>query len=144
MPTNEERRIVAARLRRFKSDDVSSYSEYLEKLYEIIGINGCEETGDRLADLIEPEPRNCATCPEIDNNDSFIFHLLQAERFDNTRAERTCTFSKHEKISYPYPTCSACGYVADWHECEPYGYSGYKYEKNYCPNCGSRVINNGE
>lgn len=58
--------------------------------------------------------------------------------------ERTCTFSKHEKICDNYPTCSACGYEADWHECEPYGYSGFEYEKNYCPNCGSMVINNGE
>lgn len=55
---------------------------------------------------------------------------------------RMCTFNKHEKISDNYPTCSACGYEADWHECEPYGYSGYEYKKNYCPNCGARVINN--
>ena len=66
MITSEERREIAARLRQFKSDDVSSYSEYLEKLDEIIGINGYGETGERLADLIEPEE---FTCRKIRKND---------------------------------------------------------------------------
>ena len=61
MPTNEERRRIAARLRRFNSDEVSSYSEYLEKLDEIIGTNDYDETGNRIAALIEPEPINGET-----------------------------------------------------------------------------------
>lgn len=61
MTTNEDRRIIAVRLRRFKSDDVSSYSKHLKKLDETIGIYGCEETGERLAYFIKPEPINGET-----------------------------------------------------------------------------------
>lgn len=60
MPTNDERREVAARLRKFESDSVGSYSEFCEKLDEVIGCGERQWTCDRLADLIEPEPeRTC-------------------------------------------------------------------------------------
>lgn len=54
--------------------------------------------------------------------------------------ERTCTFSKREKIGDPYPTCSACGYETDWHECEWYMDDTFVYEKPFCPNCGAKVV----
>lgn len=71
MPTNEERKGIAARLRRFNSDEVSSYSEYLEKLDEIIGTNDYDETGNRIATLIEPEPER--TC----RNERGYWHLFE-------------------------------------------------------------------
>lgn len=58
----------------------------------------------------------------------------------NTRAERTCTFSKRKDDKDPYPTCSACGYVTDWHECVWYFDNSFEYENNYCPNCGAKVV----
>lgn len=85
MITNEERREVAARLRRFESDEVSSCSEYLEKLDEIIGINGCEETGSRLADLIEPEHYYNGHVVEVDGQryvpERFCKIIFKEERF---------------------------------------------------------------
>lgn len=136
MPTNEERRIVAARLR-----ELAPGSDWPDMVAESCGLNPREmsnslheftgELCDRLADLIEPEPRNCATCPEIDNNDSFIFHLLQAERFENTRAERMCKaiFIGTHRGYEPRLYCSECA-------TELFG--------KYCPECGAKVVGNVE
>ena len=64
MITNEERRQVVAKLRQFKTSDTSSPWDYLEKLDEIIDCDyGCKETGERLADLIEPADRTCELEP---------------------------------------------------------------------------------
>ena len=74
--------------------------------------------------------------------DSFVSFTTEAEAVEawNTRAERTCTFSKCEKSGDPYPTCSACGYETDLHECEWYMDDAFEYEKKFCPNCGARVM----
>lgn len=85
MPTNEERKQIAARLRHFNSGDVSSCFEYIEKLDEIIGISGCEETGDRLADLIEPKPERTCHVVEVDGQryvpERFCNIIFKEERF---------------------------------------------------------------
>lgn len=72
---------------------------------------------------------------------AFIEDLLELNGYIK---DRTCTFSKHEKAGDPYPTCSACGYETDWHECEWYFDDTFEYKKNFCPNCGSKVIRNAD
>ena len=95
MPTNDERRQAAARLREHaKTARRVGYACVLknctsEEECDGFGIEGCEgcfnRSLTRLADLIEPEPPACEACPQMDNRDSFIFHLLHAERH-----ERAC------------------------------------------------------
>lgn len=55
----------------------------------------------------------------------------------NTRAERTCrNLDKHHNIMFK---CSECGH---W-ECQDFdGDKILPQTWNYCPNCGSRVVNN--
>ena len=62
----------------------------------------------------------------------------------NTRAERTCTFSVYKTGDDHYPTCSACGYETDWHECEWYFDDTFEYKKNFCPNCGAKVVQDAD
>lgn len=61
MPTDDERREVARRLRSVDMDDFSCYPEEFEGLYKAIGLYDDEEYSEqdwpeRLADLIEPQP----------------------------------------------------------------------------------------
>lgn len=57
----------------------------------------------------------------------------------NTRAERTCRFINDSDGEFP-PKCSACGYEPSIYECAWLADNGYKYDGNYCPNCGARVV----
>ena len=65
MPTNEERREVAARLRGYEEDELCCYGEAYDALCEACGCDWGQDWQDmdlnyRLADLIEPEPeRTC-------------------------------------------------------------------------------------
>lgn len=98
MITSEERREIAARLRRFKTSDVSGCFQYLEKLDEIIGINDCEDTGERLADLIEPEPER--TCRNM------------ADEYDGLEfvcSECTRAISEYEYAPEIGEFCPSCG-----------------------------------
>lgn len=59
MPTNEERREIAARLRELETGDFCRCEDYLDALEDAIGCivgKDYEEPTNRLADLIEPEP----------------------------------------------------------------------------------------
>lgn len=89
MPTTDERREVAARLRAIDDTEWTHPRDELRALDEAIETSqgmpyAIQTTWGRLADLIEPELLNCETCPQMDDPDSFIFHLLQAEQHERT------------------------------------------------------------
>lgn len=129
MPTNDERREVAARLRELPDipsemgtwegglmfiepsrADEADYSQIHKVLFGCLPadlMHPCdyEELHARLADLIEPEERTC--------------HMRDASWDDGQ-----CTWGC---------ICSECGAK---HEHE---HSGWM---NFCPNCGARVVPN--
>ena len=141
MPTNKERRDVAARLRDI---DAKTWHTTWHELCAMKNACGCYvgqdqhdvELKDRLADLIEPEPVCLAnitiTDDQVDKIKSDILKELELP-------ERTCTFSVYQTGDDHYPTCSACGYEAAREECEDYVGVVY-YEKRHCPNCGAKVV----
>lgn len=115
MPTNEERREVAARLRNMADSRYCDTKNTLVLASALLAVSGVDaESGTaedimrRLADLIEPE-------------------------------ERTCTFSVYQTGDEHFPTCSACGYEAAREECDDYVGVVY-YEKRHCPHCGAKVV----
>ena len=113
MPTNEERREVAARLRNYANLRESFKESPICAFINALGFGGYLDwkgVCSRIADLIEPEP------------------------------ERTCTFSVKEKDGDPYPTCSECGYETDFGELMWYFDNTFKYENKYCPNCGAKAV----
>lgn len=111
MPTNEERREVASKLRdiEFKNNLFSPWCKSVETILD--GKDCGEDDGTcnedecckrflkEIADLIEPEP------------------------------ERMCENESSEPGIF---TCSYCG--ADFYDTEISG------DWNYCPNCGAKVI----
>ena len=120
MPTNEDRREVAARLRSIDSSKWCCYShEFDERMIaELMTACGCDSgqdwqdmcIEDRLADLIEPEPER--TCHK---------ELMTTEDYAGTEV-------------YCFG-CSECGEFLSYPDC--YGlYDG----PNYCPNCGAKVV----
>lgn len=127
MPTNDDRREVAARLREcVLSSGAAEIEEKLKlsmtmatryvmwpNLVAIILPNetivSLKDISNRLADLIEPEP------------------------------ERACEFSTYMKDGDPYPTCSACGYESDAYECRWLFDGSMEYSGKFCVNCGARV-----
>ena len=54
-------------------------------------------------------------------------------------SERTCKFVSSKGSDYP-PVCSACGYELGIYDCAWYEDGTYGYERNYCPNCGAKVV----
>ena len=126
MPTNDERREVAARLR-----DMAPGSDWPNYVAEACGMDVSkmsnnfhtftEQLCQRIADLIEPEERTCRVVTEV-------------------RA-LSLTQDMHTK------SCSACGYVfgSEVHTQLLPGL-GERVAvdpvviPNYCPNCGARVI----
>lgn len=127
--TNDERREVAKELRYTASHSLNGYSfqRAVEGIaFGTLGDRPWRETLTRLADLIEPETQVCEACPQMDDPDSFIFHLLQAACY-----ERTCrNLGGEEGTNFEYYDfgCSACGYCCDLPK------------PNYCPNCSARVV----
>lgn len=115
MPTDEERREVAAGLRRLaeKHDGVTWF--LVEKhtglapdeRYMGSSVYTSESVA-RLADLIEPEPER--TC-----------HPVHPERFD-----------QDGRLHMLFHRCSLCG--------RDLPYEAEKGHCGYCPNCGARVV----
>ena len=117
MPTNEERREVAARLRNLASHKASDEELTLDALglYRGENIEGYDTYGVmHLADLIEPEPER--TCKNITGGD-VPFH------------------------------CSECDCVTLYDEVRETGIMaemGMLDAPNYCPNCGLRIRRDDE
>lgn len=63
--------------------------------------------------------------------------------YEESFTERTCEFVSSKGSDYP-PVCSACGYELGIYDCAWYEDGTYGYERNYCPNCGARVIGASE
>lgn len=75
MPTNDERREVAARLRDYVDldfEDANPYWYVMKSAYGDVSIHGDNELFSRLADLIEPEPKRTTrlelVATEVDKN----------------------------------------------------------------------------
>ena len=58
----------------------------------------------------------------------------------NSLAERTCKFVDDSDDEPSPPKCSVCGYDPGIYECVWYLDGTYGYERNYCPNCGCKVV----
>lgn len=111
MPTNEKRREVAAKLRKYGGKKYPNFN--LAYLFAAMGVNLLDamehkiadaELYEKLADLIEPEP------------------------------ERTCRFKPSTNCEhYGKPECSECG----WYDASPGNDSDYF---GYCPCCGARIL----
>ena len=114
MPTNDERRDVAARLR---AHPTRSWHTTWDELCSIENACGCgigQELQDmdlkeRLAELIEPEPERTCEILSFDNG--------LDEDYDGSI------------YSYAPPTY----YLSCKHE-------AYYLKPNYCPDCGAKVI----
>lgn len=121
MPTNDERREVAARLRELADENTVTATNYLVR--EVFKELGAEPPASpsnptlrdleaydqaflyRLADLIEPEPER--TC-------ELIRHAARDEE------------SGIELVLYE---CGQCGWIVD-----------PSRNERYCPNCGAKVV----
>lgn len=114
MPTTDERRQVAARLREyidFNFEDSNPYWYVMKAIYGDVAIHDDNELFNRLADLIEPE-------------------------------ERTCTFTDNwNDPDLPLPTCSACGWEAEETDCVcVIGGPMFQYDGKFCKECGAKVM----
>ena len=148
MPTNDERRKLAARLR-----NIIGYTslDILETIQEACGCNAglawedVMELKNRLADLIEPEPeRTCMDVNEawsdfganvfsddaLDDFDKFekVYQICQ-EIVEPL--EFTCWIERTEQDEFGFYDYLSCGHIAmrQWPE-----------KTRYCPSCGAKVI----
>jgi DNA-directed RNA polymerase subunit RPC12/RpoP len=111
MPTNEERREVAEKLREKHYERQGTFEP---QSMEIQALNRLDDLLDclpkrrnlflDLADLIEPEERTC-------RNESCYWHLFR---------------------------CSNCGCEVEGGD--EYGHNSNHGSFNYCPNCGDKVV----
>ena len=93
MPTNEERREVARKLRETSDEicywcDTNPYWYVMKCIYGDVELHDDNELFYRLADLIEPEPeRTCEWCQDEDGNwhtnCGDIFVLCNCESLEN-------------------------------------------------------------
>lgn len=121
MISDEKRQEVAENLRILSDGNRVRYKEeFYDLLDETVmepdtGYHEINDVFGQLADLIDLDPQ-----------------------------ERMCTFNVCESYTQIHrqqlPTCSACGYETEWDECTVYGDGTVRYEQNYCPNCGAKVV----
>lgn len=75
MPTNDERREVAARLRQYVDFDFGDSNPYwylMKAVYGDVAIHDDNELFDRLAELLEPEPERA--CRPILHGNEYGLH----------------------------------------------------------------------
>lgn len=118
MPTNEERREVAARLRSLKFTFEDDLEDELSAFYDALECNPRQKRWETnpywfLADLIEPEPER--TCRNVFPKDGIL--------------------PNHPETMF---RCSECG--CDVQDCESYAISMVGGSWNFCPNCGLKVV----
>ena len=132
MPTNDERREVATRLR----SNAKAHPHMGLLLNFAFADKGLNPDGEmeynvtsyhaalRLADLIEPGPQ----CPYYsDERHRCSIHDIEPE------PEHTCHIVM---VSPGEWECSACGGGIDWDSYD----EGDLPNCNYCPNCGAKVV----
>ncbi|MBQ9784276.1 MAG: hypothetical protein IJW29_02125 [Clostridia bacterium] len=111
MPSNDERREVAARLRKLEEENHWEKSRFIVGFIEALGLETRANVGEcllRLADLIEPEERTC-----------HVVSTIQREYYIEGQ------------VVFEYETKLSCGHKFS---------DDYGDAPNYCPNCGLRVI----
>lgn len=115
MPTNEERREVARKLRELTGTFITigdlESALCIDMSSGRVDIARDAESISSLADLIEPDPER--TCRNVFGEDKFVTHPESMFK------------------------CSECGcHVTD---CESYAIN-IEGKWNYCPNCGLKVV----
>lgn len=106
MPTNEERRKVAARLRDYENLRESLRESTICAFLDVLKVEGYldwKSICNRLADLIEPEERTCRM--EYDKSKRGVYCSHCGERMD------VYTWEHHVDgtAGYLYPFCYWCG-----------------------------------
>lgn len=139
MPTDEERREVARRLRESRE----SAFDYRGQLEEV-GINlFCFDQADYY--LIYKSVYGSLPAEHMDTCDYAEFHGRLADLIE-PEPERTCRNVSDNETGF---TCSECGAsVTGWDYSHSYvDESGVRWyttadapRRNYCPHCGARVI----
>ena len=137
MPTNDERREVAARLRVLASSKAADEELTLDALglYRGNNIEGFDTHCVMcLADLIEPEQVCIAnitiTAEQIDKIKADVLKELE-------QPGRTCRMTKkgHEFVLAGWWECSECGTVYP-----PCNEEIALWALQYCPHCGAKVV----
>jgi hypothetical protein len=128
MPTNEERREVARKLRETSDEirdwcDTNPYWYVMKCIYGDVEIHDDNELFYRLADLIEPEPEwMCHNLSEFQDCDCFTCSNC-GESYEMRRLEydidEYCTLDDAIKAL---------------------DYDGCDCDVRYCPNCGAEVV----
>lgn len=155
MPTNDERREVAARLR-----DMAPGSDWPNYVAEACGMDVSkmsnnfhtftEQLCQCIADLIDPEERTCYIEPlslrEFFAGEKYVLTSEARESAEDERFDRL-TSELEEDARF---TCSNCHVLFGTHEVANADYdiledgtyeaSGVVPTINFCPNCGSRVV----
>ena len=123
MISDAERREVARRLRgqaKMLGPNMDAH-EFANYTADVIDVGECMtwyEMTLRLADLIEPEPER--TCQ--------VVSAFETDELED--AHDGIAFSPEDTLSY---MCKSCGF--------DFRYERGLYPKNYCPNCGAKVVN---
>lgn len=110
MPTNDERREIAARLRDNR-DSITPHSLIDYIFDDPWRHNAREDVADRLADLIDPEERTC----------------------------RNIANEIYKEFGEPF-ICSECGADPHDGENFFCGFSSVEHDWRFCPNCGAKVV----
>ena len=118
MPTNDERREVAARLREHQHGDVRCPT--LE--------GGMVASWWRLKDAL------CAEGSDPQEDHTMMFGYLA----DLIEPERTCRMEYNERKRSVY--CSNCGKRMDMYTCDQYGDGTIGYSYPFCCECGAKVV----
>lgn len=122
MPNDDERREVASRIRMGSPDWVGNhYEKWLGPKFGMTVLSGggrdeIDDAARLLADFIEPEPE--LTC-----------HLVQMPWNGAPPYRRS-----NVVLDAMTDGCSECGYPI---------MARFRKVPNYCPNCGSKVVNDG-
>ena len=136
MPTNEERREVAARLRVLASNKTADEELVLDALglYRGNNIEGFDaHCVMELADIIEPEPVCIANINITEEQVEKIKSDVLKELY---QPERTCRMKKKESkyVLSGWWECSECGIVYP-----PCNEVMELWALQYCPHCGAKV-----
>lgn len=130
MPTNEEKREAARRLRESRE----SAWDYRKQLEEV-GIHlFCADQADYY--LIHKAVLGCLPAEHMHPCDYAELHDFLATIID-PELERTCRI---EQISETEMRCSECGEVYGWAEVDNLEGGKLSYNGMYCKECGARVV----
>lgn len=144
MPTNEERREIAARLRKLSNDALKEKKKNACELSQAVS-ERCDAfctnyacwsgTLNHLADLIDPEPeRTCVFEPEIKDYD----YDDDGNEIETDDPAENCDCFECSKCGYPMLYDVNEWYDGGWFDLEP----PYSPHFKYCPNCGAKVVEN--